>query len=156
MLAVSLLIHANFSSELMITWLQTIRSVTFDPPSNRNGSKAKFWTNWNRVITNCSKFCIWSNSNDLKMGQKRNFEQIESHESCDMIIYLEKQFEWIKSETACMCHVTTSFIFFTGSKVYGQKSKWRLLVQFLEMFFGKRNYTFFFWYWLAFLTRLTW
>ena len=50
--AVSILIHLNFSSKIMITWFQTVRKLIYDPPSNR--------PNWIKSEN--------SNSQDQKMG----------------------------------------------------------------------------------------
>ena len=98
----------------------------------------QFRTNWNHLITNSSKFRFWSSSNDLKVDQKRNFEQIETPfisksnlsgskaklvacvTSCDSHDYLLYILYWIKSYTPK---------FVDQNRNYLEK---RLLVQFME------------------------
>ena len=100
---VSLLIHPNFSSNLMVTCLdlfensllihfQTVRNLVFDPVrTNEGGPKTKFRTLLNHVIMKSSK------SREIWVEQKRNGMH--------------------------MLHVTISFTFKTGSKVGAPRTK---------------------------------
>ena len=98
----SLLIHHNFPSKLMISWLnlfenlylirfQTDQKLAFGPvQTNKSGSKLSFRTVYH------------SRDNEL------------SH----VIINYEEKFGWIKSESSCICFTwLSSFTDFSGSKV---------------------------------------
>ena len=91
----SLLIHLNFSSKLMITWLnlfetpllicfQTDRKLTFDPVrTNKGGSKVKFRTIHEHVIDKLFEFSLLIHLHWFELDQKWVFDQFESGSKVD-------------------------------------------------------------------------
>ena len=86
----SLLIHLNFSSKLMITWLhffgnpllirfQTDRKLTFDPVrTNEGGSKVSFRTIHSHVIDKLFENPLLVQLHSFELDQKWVFDQFES------------------------------------------------------------------------------
>ena len=110
----SLLIHPNFSSKLMITWLnffenpllirfRTERKLTFDPVrTNEGGSKMSFRTIHGHVIDKLFENSFLIQFELMNVDQKKVFEQFINHVT---INYSKTHFwspfnssNWIKSE----------------------------------------------------------
>ena len=101
---------SEFSNSLSITWLWVVRKLTFDRSS---------------LVLTGSKVSFGSISKGIKSGFSKKLSP--------MIINFEKKFEWIKTESACICFTwLTSFTYFTGSKV-GPPRNTPKLFRFLEL-----------------------